>query len=536
MTRLALAALAAMATATAPLTILGAQEHDHHHGDQPLGRVNFPVTCKPEANAQFERAAALLHSFWWEEAAAAFRAIAATDSSCGMAYWGLAVTHLGNPFTGRADDLAAGAAAARQAAQLGGATPREQAWIAAVAALYNDHERLTHAQRLRAYSDAMAAVVAAYPADAEAAIFYALSLVATADPADTSYARQRRAAELLNPQFRAQPEHPGLAHYIIHAFDSPRLAELGLEAARRYASIAPSVPHAQHMPSHIFIRLGMWDDNIQANRRSFDAGASYMRRTNNSAVGTHEFHAMDYMVYGYLQLGRDGDALRTIREAEALTSVVPAGQITELYARAAMPARYAMERDAWREAAALPLNGSPMPQALAISHFARGVGAARSGNAAAARAEASALAAIESTLTARREIYWSRVAGIKRRIVESWALWAGGDRNAALALARVAADDEDVLAKHPVTPGEVLPARELEADMLALAGRHRDALRAYESVLGLERNRARAVLGAARAAARAGDRNASRRHYRHYLELMAGAEDRPAIAEARRAG
>jgi hypothetical protein len=486
---------------------LAAQEHQHSgHGEQ-LGRVEFAVSCNQEAQRRFTRAIALLHSFWWEESERAFRAVAEADSSCGMAYWGLAMTYLGNPFAGRPDNLTAGEAAARRAAEVGARTSRERDYIAAVGALYRDNQTLTHPQRLRAYGDSMEQVARRNPRDTEAQIFYALSLVATASPTDTTYARQRRAAEILNPQFRRQPQHPGLAHYIIHAMDSPALAELGLDAARRYARIAPSVPHAQHMPSHIFIRLGLWEDNIQANRRSYDAGVAYLRAQGKSGVGSHEFHAADYMVYGYLQQGNDSAALALIRHMEAVREVEPPNLFTELYSRAAMPARYALERGRWDEAAALEVRPSPaFPAAEMVTRFARGVGAARSANLAGAREEIAALEGIERTLTERRDAYWARVTGIKRRLVESWVRFAEGDTAGALSLARQAADDEDLTNKHPVTPGEVVPARELEADMLMAVGRHAEARRAYEAVLRIERNRRRANEGLARASEPAGGR------------------------------
>src|SRR5947207_174428 len=255
---------------------LAAQE-PHPHQAEALGRVVFPVSCTPEAQTRFERAMALLHSFWWEEGGRAFRAVAASDSTCALAYWGLALNYWGNPFVGgpSGDDLRQGAVAAARARALGAPTARERGFLAATGALYRDHETTPNSRRLLAYSDTLARVYRDFPDDPEVAIYYALSLVATASPTDTTFTRQRQAAAILNPLFRRFPEHPGLAHYIIHDNDSPQLAALGLDAARRYAQIAPSAPHAQHMPSHIFVRLGLWDETIAANQRSLDAGIEY---------------------------------------------------------------------------------------------------------------------------------------------------------------------------------------------------------------------------------------------------------------------
>src|SRR5574341_4114 len=307
----------------APVT---AQVHEHgaEHQDS-LGRVRFEVSCNAAARERFPRAVALLHSFWWEETERAFADVAAADSTCGMAYWGLAMAYWRNPFGGGpiGDLLRKGQAAAERAVALGARTRRERGYIAAAAALYRDAATLPSAVRLRAYSDSMEQTQRSHPGDSEAAIFYALSLVATAPATDTTFTRQRRAASILNPIFRAQPQHPGLAHYLIHANDSPQLASLGLDAARRYARIAPAAPHAQHMPSHIFIRLGLWDEAIASNQAAYRAGAAYFEQRGQRHVATEEYHAMDYMVYAYLQEGRDSIAARIAAEADATDPAVP---------------------------------------------------------------------------------------------------------------------------------------------------------------------------------------------------------------------
>ncbi len=523
--------------AVAAVSSLSAQAHDHGRPEQ-LGRVVFPVSCNAEAAKRFERAIALLHSFWWEQGDRAFRAVADADAACAMAYWGGAMNAWGNPFAGGPSGpaLANAGQAAERAASIGGKTPREQGLISATATLYRDHATVPNAIRLRAYSDTMARVYRDNPKDVEVAIYYALSLVATASPTDTTFARQKAAAAILNPLFMRFPQHPGLAHYIIHANDSPRLASLGLDAALRYAQIAPSAPHAQHMPSHIFVRLGLWEDNIASNQRSYDAGYAFAKAQGWTGVAYHEFHALDYMVYGYLQLGQDAAARRIAARAESLSVVEGPSNLVASYNGAALSARVALERDDWAAAATLPIKpGSPTALG-AVTRFARGLGAARSGDTAAARAEAEAIAAIEASLAGQPGYSWSRIMGIKRRAIEAWLALAAKDTIGALRLAQEAADLEDVMEKHPVTPGELLPARELYADMLLAVGRYTDARAAYETTLTREPKRARSLFGAGRAAALAGDREGAKGYYLAFLaQLRLGDGDRAALAHARAA-
>src|SRR5712692_11464158 len=351
----------------------GAQEHVHDgaHGEQ-LGRVAFATSCRPDAQARFERAMALLHSFWWEEGGRAFRAVAAADSTCALAYWGLALNYWGNPFVGgpAGENLRHGAAAAVIGLALGAPTARERGFLAASAALYRDYETASNPRRLQAYSDTLARVYHDFPDDPEVAIYYALSLVATASPTDTTFTRQRQAAAILNPLFHRFPTHPGLAHYIIHANDSPQLASLGLDAARRYAQIAPSAPHAQHMPSHIFIRLGLWDETIAANQRSVDAGLAYARVQHLDGVSPDEFHALDYMIYGYLQEGRDSFARQALAEGMAVTTLLSRDALVTNYNRVAMEARVPLERGDWAAAAASPVRAAGQGGiGEALAHF-----------------------------------------------------------------------------------------------------------------------------------------------------------------------
>jgi tetratricopeptide (TPR) repeat protein len=368
------------------------------------------------------------------------------------------------------------------------------------------------------------------------AIYYALSLVATAPRTDTTFARQKLAAAVLNPLFARLPDHPGLAHYIIHANDSPQLAHLGLEAARRYAQIAPAAPHAQHMPSHIFVRLGLWDETVAANGRSYQAGVDFARAEGRAGVAPHEFHALDYAVYGHLQRGRDSAALALLAVADSITTERLLGTLVGGYNRVALQARIPLERGEWAAAMAFPEMTAPdQPVVEALTRFTRGMGHARMGHAGPARAEAARLAAIERDL-AGRDAYWSRVVGIKRQAVEAWIALAEGDTAGALRQARAAADLEDETDKHPVTPAELLPARELEADLLLAAGRPAEALRAYRATLAREPGRARSTFGAARAAEAMGDRAAARGAYREYLALVEGGDGkRPEMAVARAA-
>jgi len=508
------------------ILVAAARAQEHEHGGAPgeqLGHVAFATSCRPDAQARFERAMALLHSFWWEEGARAFRAVAAADSTCAMAYWGLALNSWGNPFVGGpvGEDLRHGAAATVVALALSAPTARERGFLAAAGALYRDYETTSNPRRLQAYSDTLARVYRDFPADPEVAIYYALSLVATASPTDTTFTRQRQAAAILNPLFRRFPTHPGLAHYIIHANDSPQLASLGLEAARRYAQIAPSAPHAQHMPSHIFVRLGLWDETIAANQRSFDAGVAYAQAQRLGGVVREQFHALDYMVYAYLQEGRDSAAQRTVAHGLTLSAVASGGGLVENYNRVAMEARVPLERGDWAAAVRLPVRAVGQGGiGEALGHFARGIGAARSNDTTQARVEVAALAGIEAALAGQPGYNWSRIVGIKKQAVVAWSLLAAGDTAGALREAKAAADREDVTEKHPITPGELLPARELEGDLLLAAKQYAAARTAYETTLRREPGRLRSMFGAARAAELAGDVAAAQTGYRAYLARM----------------
>ncbi|HEX2092861.1 MAG TPA: hypothetical protein VHG28_10685 [Longimicrobiaceae bacterium] len=525
--RLPLHAAAALTLGVLTTFAAGAQEHRHGGPGEKLGSVTFPTSCSTAAQPLVERGVAMLHSFWFDQAQRTFEEAAAADPRCAMAQWGIAMTLLGNPFTAVSPpepQLRAALTAARAAVDLArAATPRERGYAEAALALYRDYGTVDYRTRMRAHEEAMRRLREAAPDDPEASIFYARAVIANAPPSDLTFERQRFAAGILDPLFRARPDHPGLAHYTIHAYDAPPIAEHGLEAARRYAGIAPSAPHALHMPSHIFTRLGYWDESIETNRRSAAAEPD-----SNAAV-----HPMDYMVYAYLQQGRDAEARRVVDRAVQNPDRFYGG-ITG-YNFAAMPARFALERGRWNEAARLKLPTAAPPYVEAVTRFARAVGAARSNQPTLARTEIAALGALRDTLAARKDEYWATIVGAQRLAAQAWLARAERDDARAVRLAREAAELEETVEKHPVTPGPLLPARELEGDLLLELGRAADARRSYEQTLRREPNRARALFGAARAAELAGDRAAARTRYEELLKLMAsaGADRRePTLARA----
>ena len=516
---LAVVALAALA----PAAPAAAQHHHAAQAGEKLGTVHFPTSCAPALAPRIDRAVALLHSFEFGAAIRQFDEVVAADSTCAMAYWGLALSRWSNPMaaTGRAPAvLAQGRRAADAAMRLGGAvTERERGYITAVGALYREYERMDQDTRVANYERAMADLAARQPADTEAKIFHAIALVATAAPTDKSYAKQRRAGEILERLWTAQPDHPGLAHYIIHTYDLPALAPQAAAAARRYAEIAPTAAHAQHMPSHTFTRLGLWRESARANRQSFDAA---MR---DSALA-EAMHASDYMEYAYLQMRRYDEA-RAVRDAiPALASrydptVVrgAAPPSAAYFAMAAIPARYALERAAWAEAVALTPRASDFPHTEGMTYFARAVGAARLGRAAEARPAVDSLAAIEQRLVAKNEGYWGEQVRIQRLGAQAWLALAEGRRAEALTHMTEAAVREDATEKNAVTPGPLAPARELLGDMLMELGRPADALAEYRRTLAKEPGRYRALDGARRAAAATGAADEAARYAREIARL-----------------
>ncbi|MGD9902067.1 MAG: hypothetical protein AB7U83_01255 [Vicinamibacterales bacterium] len=531
MTRIVCAVLMAAAAASA-----AAQPHDARPPGR-IGAVHFATSCRAEAQPEFDRAVALLHSFWFSAAIEAFDAVLARDPACAMADWGIAMSWWGNPFGGfrTPQALQAGQAAVSAGRARGAATDREQAYLAAVATLFADAAVRDQRSRTLAYEQAMAALSARFADDSEARIFYALALGQTAPLTDKTYANQLKAAAILEAEFARQPEHPGLAHYIIHSFDVPPLAPRGLAAARRYAAIAPDAPHALHMPSHTFTRLGLWQDSIDTNLASAAAA-----RTDPGAV-SEELHALDYQVYAYLQTAQDAAASRTLPLVAPLAARIPdagAGNAAPpsagYYAVAAIPARYALERAVWTEAAALTPPGTPFAWADAVTHFARALGAARSGQVAAARRDVARLVDLREIVAATKDAYWTEQVEIQRRGAEAWVLLAEGRPSDALALMQDAVTREDATEKSAVTPGPIKPARELLGEMLLQLDRPGEALEAFQATLTREPHRFRAVYGAARAAEAAGNRALAISHYRALVELAVRADaERPALAEAR---
>ena len=517
-----------------------AAQHQHDAGATPqrLGTVRFATSCSPAVQVEFDRAVALLHSFWFSAAIEGFEAVLEQDPACAMAHWGIAMSWWSNPFGGFRPPpaLAAGRAAVEKALAAGPKTARERDYVNAVAALYKDYETVDQRTRILAYEEAMARLAATHAADPEARIFYALALDQAALPTDHTYARQLKAGAILEKELPSQPDHPGISHYIIHSYDVPALAPKALDAARRYAKIAPDAPHALHMPSHTFTRVGYWDESIETNL----ASAASARKAN---AATEELHALDYQVYAYLQLARDAaarDVLGSIAPIGARIEATSAGNAAPApagyYALAAIPARYALERHAWREAAALEARDTTYLWADAVSYFARALGAARSGDAAAAVRDIEKLASISASLKAKHDTYWAGQVDIQRRVAAAWAAHAGGRHEEGLAMLREAAGMEDATEKSAVTPGPITPAREQLGEMLLAMTRPADALAAFEKTMTKEPNRFRAVYGAAKAAEAAGDQARARKYYAKVVELGrdAGAPIRPELDEARR--
>jgi hypothetical protein len=490
-----------------------------------LGNVSFANSCGAAVQGALQRAVALLHSFWWSEGEKAFEDVLARDPHCAVAAWGIATIMIGNPFGAGASPAAAKKAeeAIAQGRTLRTGSEREKGYVEAIAAYYDRYAERPHGARLRSLADAFESLARQYPDDDETQIFAALYLAATQPPNDKSFARALRAAAMLEPQFQKHPNHPGVVHYLIHAYDFPPLAEKGLPAAMRYAEIAPAPPHAQHMPSHIFTRVGLWQESIDANRRSVAAARA-------SGEITDQLHAYDYMVYADLQLAHDGDARAILDEIRNLAENNRAAD----YARAVIPARYAVERGQWAEAKKLPEpEQSQFRYTGAMRYFARALGAARNGDAAAAASDLQRLRDIEESLKAAKDTYWASEVGVQRLGAEAWIAFAEGERDAALELMRQAAEREDASEKSAVSPGRLIPARELPGDMLFAAGQPTAALAEYEASQLRDPRRFRSFWGAAQAADQAGYRDKARFYYARLVEMAGSGDARPELAAAR---
>lgn len=495
--------------------------------DEQFGKVHFQTSCNEVAQRRFDRGMRYQHSFWYGPAREIFEETLKADPECAIAYWGIALSLLSNPhFPAPKENVVEGLAALQKAKTVGAKSERERDYIDALLAFYSGDEKTTFGQRVQAYLKAAEAVAARYPDDDEAQIAYAITLNVAASPNDKTYANQLKGTAILEPIFKRQPRHPGVAHYLIHLYDYPPIAEKGLDAAMRYAEIAPAAPHALHMPSHIFTRVGYWKESIAANSRSAKAA--------REGKEFHEqLHAEDYMVYALLQLAQDKEA-RAVIEDMIATKGYPANYRTGFYAIAASQARYVVERGDWKGAAALKVEPTRFAYVDAITHFARALGAARSGEPDAAQADIAKLAELRDRLRQDKDAYWAEIVDIQRQVAAAWLLNAQSKHAEALDAMRTAADAEDKTEKSVVTPGPLAPARELYGTMLLERGMAAEALAAFEATLRKEPNRFGATIGAAQAADRAGDPAKARQYYAKVLELAGnGDPSRQELAAAR---
>jgi tetratricopeptide (TPR) repeat protein len=510
-------------------------DEDHHHAltEEEVGSVHFATSCSKTAAVSFNRAVALLHSFQYEQTRQAFTEISAQDPNCAMAQWGVAMSH----YHGLWDngDPVAGREALHKAQAIAGANPsttaREKAYIEALAEIYREDGKDKYAHAV-AFEQKMGAVQAAYPEDSEAAIFHALTLAITAPKTDKTFANQKKCGEILEPIFTRQPHHPGVAHYIIHCYDNPVLAEEGLGAARMYAKIAPASAHANHMPSHIFTRVGSWDESIASNTKSAQLAADAEGTSKNGEARDQRLHAMDYLEYADLQSGRVKQAKVVLEE---MNSLPPVGGITLTndYAVAAIPARYAMELGNWQSASDLQVKHDAVNWTQAITWMAIGVGSARLGKIERAGEAEQTLASLRDAVAKQNNVYWSNQVEVQRREVAAWIAEMNGKETDAIATMRSAAELEESMDKNAVTPGAVIPAREMLAELLLKENRPQDALVEYESVLKIAPNRFNALFGAASAADSAGNASAASRYFKKLTETAVG-DERTELVTARK--
>jgi len=471
-----------------------AQEPHGHSVPEKLGTVSFPISCAPAVRIQFDRGVALLHSFAYSAAKDAFQGVAEKDPRCAMAHWGIAMTYFHQVWDPPLElaTIPAAQKEIRRAQQIGAGPERERQFIHALGLIYQDAATVPHGTRALQYEHAMSHLASENRDDVEAQVLYALALLANASPADKTHARQKQAAALLEPLGRTYPEHPGITHYLIHAYDNAELAPKGLAAARAYSRIAPSVPHALHMPSHIFTRLGLWEDSITSNLAAKEAASQ------QGGTG-EELHAMDYLVYAYLQSGRDADAAQVIQQLKNMPKL-NADDFKIAYASTAMPVRYAVERKQWAEAAAIVTPAGAPPQVAAIAVWARALGLARTGHVREAQSEVDRLRQIQEELRGSGEEYWAVQVRILTREIMAWLAQAERKPEEAATLMRASADEEDAIEKLPVTPGPIVPAREQLGDLLLEQNHPRLALQEFEATLLVAPGRRGARQGAADAA------------------------------------
>jgi hypothetical protein len=509
-------------TAFGPSASANAQEN----ADQKLGTVHFATSCNETAQRRFDRAMRYQHSFWYAESKEIYQDALKADPECAIAYWGIALTLLSNPHGAiPTPNLPLGLAAIEKAKTVGAKTERERDYVDALAVMYVDYDKIPQQERVQSYLKKMAALAAKYPDDDEAQIFYAITLNVAASPADKTYANQLKGAAILEPIWRRQPQHPGVAHYLIHLYDYPAIAAKGLPAALRYSKIAPMAPHAQHMPSHIFTRVGYWKESIAANTASVQAAKA-------SKEAGDQMHGQDYLVYAYLQLGQDKEARGVVDEIEA--AQFDPNSFAAAFARAVAPARYMIERGDWTGAANLDVEPSKFPYVMAITHFARAIGAARSGNPAAAKADVVKLAELRDKLRDAKNDYWAGQVDVQEQAANAWILYAEGKYDDALKAMNAAAAAEDNSEKSPVTPGPPAPARELYGVMLLDRGMAKEALAAFEATMAKEPNRFNGYVGAAKAAQALGDTTKAKAAYEKLVATAAGSDsERPALTTAR---
>ena len=471
-----------------------AQETHSHSAPEKLGKVSFPISCNTVVQEQFDRAVALLHSFAYAASKNAFRKVAELDPQCAMAHWGIAMTYFRQLWDSSLvpATISIGQTEIEQAQRIGANSERERQFIRSLRLLYQDANTIPYRTRALNYEHAMSDLAAANRVDIEAQVFYALALLSNASPADKTHAKQKQAADLLEPLNRMYPQHPGIPHYLIHAYDNAELAPRGLPAAKAYSQIAPSAPHALHMPSHIFSRLGLWEDSITSNLAAREAARQ------QGDLG-EELHAMDYLVYAYLQNGRDNDAARVIEELKNMPKV-NSGDFKVSYAATAMPVRYVVERGQWADAARIIPPEEAPPHVVAIGVWARGLGFARSGRVAEAQEEIARLRQIEQQLRASDNDYWAIQVGILTREVMAWLAEADSKPDEAAALMRTSADEEDAVEKLPVTPGPIVPAREQLGYLLLEQNRPALALKEFQTAVVNAPGRRGALQGTARAA------------------------------------
>jgi hypothetical protein len=504
--------------------------------EEQFGEVNFPISCSVTAQTQFNRAVAMLHSFFFPETVKAFTALAQQEPSCAMAYWGIAISERPNPLVAPFPEelMSKGWQAIEAGRAAGTKTQREKDWIEALAAFFKDYDKVDLRTRTLAYESAMASLAERYPDDTEAAVFYALALNEAVDLNDKTYAKQFKAAAILQAIEAKQPNHPGIYHYIIHSYDFAPICRQGLPAAQRYAELAPAAPHALHMPSHTFSMLGMWRESIAANQKTIAAGQAYAARNKLDGIYPVDLHAYDFMQYAYLQLGQDRKAKELMDEVGAIKKVF-SPRLTTDTAAAAVPARYMLERQDWVGAAGLAVPALvTAPPAKAITYFAKAVGAARLGDFAAAQADIDKLKEFGASLANAGDAYWLGQVDVQILAAQAWLAHRKGSEAESLALMRSAADREDKSEKHVAMENRLYPMREFLADLLLEQGDAASALNEYEASMKNAPERMRGFYGAAKAAEAVGDKDKAAAYFRKLARLAGDADaDRIEIREAK---